>query len=140
MEQSLFRKKTMERISSPEQLSDYLKVTNPGIWIVLAAVIFLLVGIAAWSAIGTLETKADAKALVQDGAAQVIVMEVDSAEIKAGMPLRVASQEEGVISNVGEDEYGRVIAFANVSLPNGTYDAEIITEQIHPIRFLFESR
>lgn len=41
-EQSLFRKETMDRISSPEDLTDYLKVTNPGIWIVLAAVIVLV--------------------------------------------------------------------------------------------------
>ena len=140
MEQSLFRKKSMERISSPEQLSDYLKVTNPGIWIILAAVIFLLVGIAAWSAMGTLETKIDAKALVQDGVVQVVVVETASAGIKTGMPLRIASREEVVISDIDTDEYGRAVAFAKVSLPDGTYDAEIITEQIHPIQFLFESR
>lgn len=28
--QTVFRKKTMDRISSPEQLTDYLRVTNPG--------------------------------------------------------------------------------------------------------------
>ena len=42
---SLFRKETLDRISSPEQLTDYLRVTNPGIWVVLAAVILLLAGI-----------------------------------------------------------------------------------------------
>ena len=36
---SVFRKQTLDRISSPEQLTDYLRVTNPGIWVVLAAVI-----------------------------------------------------------------------------------------------------
>ena len=30
-EQKIFREKTIERISSPEQLTDYLRVTNPGI-------------------------------------------------------------------------------------------------------------
>ena len=35
MEQSLFRKKAMDRISSPEDLTSYLKVTNPGVWSVL---------------------------------------------------------------------------------------------------------
>ncbi|HAG12584.1 MAG TPA: NHLP bacteriocin system secretion protein, partial [Ruminococcus sp.] len=34
----VFRKKSLDRISSPEQLTDYLRVTNPGIWVVLAAV------------------------------------------------------------------------------------------------------
>ena len=54
--EQLFRKKTMERISSPEQLTDYLRVTNPGIWAVLIAVILILVGIIAWAAVGVLET------------------------------------------------------------------------------------
>ena len=30
---TLFRQKTLDRISSPEQLTDYLRITNPGIWI-----------------------------------------------------------------------------------------------------------
>ena len=58
--QTVFRQKTLERISSPEQLTDYLRVTNPGIWAVLAAVILLLAGLFAWSTVGTLETTADA--------------------------------------------------------------------------------
>ena len=42
---NIFRKKTLDRISSPEQLTDYLRVTNPGIWLVLATVVLLLAGI-----------------------------------------------------------------------------------------------
>lgn len=34
----MFRKEALERISSPEQLTDYLHVTNPGVWAVLVAV------------------------------------------------------------------------------------------------------
>ena len=41
MEQQLFRKESMERVSSPEILRDYLHVTSPAIWVVLAAVILL---------------------------------------------------------------------------------------------------
>ena len=50
--QTVFRKKTLDRISSPEQLTDYLRVTNPGIWVILAAVILLLAGVFAWSMVG----------------------------------------------------------------------------------------
>ena len=39
----IFRKSALDSISSPEQLTDYLKVTDPGVWIILAAVILLLV-------------------------------------------------------------------------------------------------
>ena len=44
-ESTLFRKKSMARISSPEDLTSYLRVTSPGMWIILAAVIALLVGL-----------------------------------------------------------------------------------------------
>ena len=47
--QTVFRKKTLDRIASPEQLTDYLRVTNPGIWVILVAVILLLAGVFAWS-------------------------------------------------------------------------------------------
>ena len=45
----LFREKSLERVSSPEQLNDYIKVTTPSVWLVLIAVILLLVGILTWS-------------------------------------------------------------------------------------------
>ena len=41
----IFRKKSIERISSPEQLHDYIRVTTPGVWLVLIAIIILLVGV-----------------------------------------------------------------------------------------------
>ena len=28
----LFREKNLERLESPEQLNDYLRVTSPGVW------------------------------------------------------------------------------------------------------------
>ena len=39
MSDQIFRKKSLDRISSPEQLNDYIRVANPGIWMILAAVI-----------------------------------------------------------------------------------------------------
>ena len=51
----IFRKKSMERVSSPEALNDYIRVTTPSVWIVLIALAALLVGILAWSVFGTVE-------------------------------------------------------------------------------------
>lgn len=137
MESNVFRKKTLDRISSPEQLSDYLQVSNPGIWIIMSAVVLLLLGIIAWSAVGVLESVVAAKAFVKDGEAKIVIISEGSKEINTGMSIRVAS-EEYLISKVVTDEYGRSIAIANVSLPDGDYDAEIVTQQIHPIEFLLE--
>ena len=137
--QTLFRKKAMARISSPEDLTSYLRVTSPGMWIILAAVIVLLAGLFAWSAVGTLETTVDATAIVQDHTAQIVAAGQGADSIQAGMPLRIASQEF-VIASVDYDEYGRATAYAEVPLPNGSYEASIVVEQTHPIEFLLESR
>lgn len=51
----IFRKKSMERVSSPEALNDYIRVTTPSVWIVLIALVILLVGMLAWSIFGTVE-------------------------------------------------------------------------------------
>ena len=53
----LFRKKSMDRVSSPEQLNDYIRVTSPGLWLVLAAGVILLAGMLAWSILGTVEVE-----------------------------------------------------------------------------------
>ena len=137
--QTLFRKKAMNRISSPEDLTGYLRVTSPGMWIILAAVIVLLAGLFAWSAVGTLKTTVDATAIVQDHTAQIVASGQGADELEAGMPLRIASQEF-VIALVDYDEYGRATAYAELPLPDGSYDATIVVEQTRPIEFLLESR
>ena len=138
-ESPLFRKKAMNRISSPEDLTSYLRVTSPGMWIILAAVIALLAGLFTWSAVGILETTVDATAIVQNHTAQIAASGQGADELQAGMPLRISSQEF-VIASVDFDEYGRATARAEVSLPDGTYDAKIVVEQTKPIEFLLESR
>ena len=50
---TLFREKSMEKVSSPEQLNDYIRVTTPSVWMVLLALVILLIGILAWSVFGT---------------------------------------------------------------------------------------
>ena len=135
--QPLFRKKTLDRISSPEQLTDYLRVTNPGIWVVLVAVILLLAGVFAWSLVGTLETSAEVKIAVSDHTAKVIPLGSES--LADGMPLRVSGQEYQIAFSE-TDEYGRSVGTAEVNLPDGTYDGTVVLEAVHPISFLLESR
>ncbi len=52
---NIFREKSLERVSSPEALNDYIRVTTPSVWIVLAATVLLLVGMLVWSIFGTVE-------------------------------------------------------------------------------------
>lgn len=55
----LFRSKSIQRVSSPEQLNDYIRVTTPSVWIVLIALVVLLAGMLAWSVLGRIEIHND---------------------------------------------------------------------------------
>ena len=134
---TIFRKTTLDRISSPEQLTDYLHVTNPGIWALLLAVLLLLGALFAWASVGTLETTAQARVLVENHTARIVMIGAET--LRDGMPLRIAS-EEYVIVSTGADEYGRSFGIAEVSLPDGDYDGTVVLEQTRPISFLLESR
>ena len=50
----IFRQKSIDRISSPEQLHDYIKVSSPGAWIILVAIIIFLVGELIWGVKGSI--------------------------------------------------------------------------------------
>ena len=133
----VFRQKTLERISSPEQLTDYLRVTNPGIWVALAAVILLLAGILVWSLVGSLETKAQATVVVKDRQAQVIT--AGSEELAAGMPLTVEGRSY-TLAAVEKDAYGRISGLLAVDLPDGSYEGSVVIDSVRPIDFLLRSR
>ncbi|MCR5791508.1 MAG: hypothetical protein K6G83_16650 [Lachnospiraceae bacterium] len=55
MENQIFREKSLERVSSPEELNDYIRVTTPSVWIILAAVVFLLLGLLVWAVFGRID-------------------------------------------------------------------------------------
>lgn len=48
MNNSIFRKKSIDKVTSPEELNDYIRVVSPGVWLVMAAVILLLAGAIVW--------------------------------------------------------------------------------------------
>ena len=141
MQSHLFRKSTVERVSSPEQLQDYMRVTNPGIWMVLAAVIVLLAGLLAASALVKVETTVEAKGEIAQAGGEVVMTLTPEAgqAVREDMPVRLAGQD-GRVAYVYESD-GETIVKAELdkaaeALPAGTYDVEIVTETLSPISFL----
>ena len=57
MENSIFREKSMSEINSPEKLNEYIKVSSPGTWMIILAVIILIVGMAVWGTFSKIEVK-----------------------------------------------------------------------------------
>lgn len=130
----LFRRENLNRLSSPEDLNDFLKVVNPSSWVILSSVFLILAGMFVWSLVGTLEKKITASAEVSNGVAHFIIKDN---VIKSGMPVKIADTESSM-QNVGINKNGNYIASANVpEMADGIYEAKITIEYITPIKFLF---
>ncbi len=56
---AIFRQKSLERITSPEQLDDYIKVTTPSVWLILFATLLLIFGTLFWAVFGKIQVNTD---------------------------------------------------------------------------------
>lgn len=130
MNRQLFRKSSMDRISSPEQLNDYIRVTNPGVWLVLAAVIVLLMGACVWGTFGRLETKITVPVQVAGGEARLVLEDGQQADPDA--PVVIGGREFSLGPEVGGGAYS-----VSVDLPDGEYQAQVVTERTAPMSFVF---
>ena len=156
MAEQIFREKSLKKISSPEELNDYVKVANPGIWLLLVGVIILLVGFFAWGALGQIETKIDAACVSEDGKLKVYVKEADMNEITLNTELTINDEEYKIrsisddpvqvdslfneymlhIGNLKEGEWVYVLNLDS-NLKAGVYKAKVVKEKIKPLSLLF---
>ena len=156
MNDKIFRKKSIDRMSSPEQLNDYIKVTNPGVWMVLAAIVILLIGVCGWGVFGTLETKLSVAAVSQDGQTLLYVKEDNMASVQENMsvyigdeiykvtsvsaqPVAVTEEISEYARHTGELSIGEWVYIVQIdgNMPDGAYKAQIVTDSVSPLYFVF---
>ncbi len=158
MEKGLFRQKSIDRISSPEALHDYMRVTSPRLWMILAAVILLLVGFIVYASTVTLENTKAVRVQVEyyhmseeqtgtgetaDGFLITCSLPANQLEVvKTGMKLRIGENEghvSWIYSSDDEDEITLIFTMDHISHPltEGEYDAELVLETTTPISFLW---
>ncbi len=156
MNTNLFRKSSIDRVNSPEQLNDYIRVANPSVWILLAAIVVLLVGVVIWGVFGSVETKVNTTLIVQNGTVSAYVSSDNISSLKEGMTVRV-DDKEGVIESINKTpveisntfssyflylsglQTGDFVYEVNVNLSgveDGIYSASIVVDSINPIYFV----
>ena len=137
MENPIFRKKSLDRISSPEALDDYLHVTTPSVWLTLIAIIMLLIGILIWSYVASIDSFATGRAQVENGK---MYIEFDNEQIarnvQSGMTV-IAGETQSRISSVGVDSRGNIFAQAPTELADGYYVVDVLFKQTQVIHLLF---
>ncbi|HEX8363287.1 MAG TPA: hypothetical protein VF613_24420, partial [Longimicrobium sp.] len=99
--QRIFRKVALDRLSSPEQLDQVMRVTRPGGWIALAAIGALLLTALVWGIAGTISDKVSGQGIL----------------VKSGGVLEVVATTPGRVTDVSvspgdEVTAGQVVAWA----------------------------
>ena len=126
--EEIFRKKSLDRIKSPESLNDCIRVANPGVWLVLIAAIALLIGACLWGVLGRIETTVETEIRAEDGIA------ICSTEAADYLFVRVNDTDYSILA---AERGSSGVELVCPGIPDGTYPAEIVTERIQPMEFLF---
>lgn len=133
MNEKIFREKSLKRIKSPESLGDYIRISSPAVWIILAAVLLLLVGACVWGFAGKIETTAECNAVAKDGEVICLFDAANLPQISVGMPVRIDGAEYPITRIDAE----HCFAYAYADVPDGNYKLQIIIESIRPCELLF---
>lgn len=155
MNEQLFRKKSIDRVSSPEQLDAYIRVANPGVWMVLIAIALLLAGACVWGVLGHLDTTVNAVAVSENGTVTVYVKEAEASSVQKGMPVRIGDTDwtvtdipaapvavDGSFSDytlhVGNFQAGEWVyaVQTDARLPQGVFSTQIVVERVAPMSFV----
>ena len=151
----LFRSKSLQRISSPEELNDYVRVANPGVWMALGAIVLLLAGFLLWAAFGSVNTTVKAVLSTENNQTKCFVSETDAERISEGMTV-VSEGREYTIAQTEVDYFkadnvltdyekhaldldeGEWVCLVELdgTAENGVHTATIITESVNPIKFI----
>ena len=152
MQNQLFRKKSIERISSPEQLHDYMRVTSPRLWMLLSAILVLLAGFLIYASTATMENTLPIQVHVEteetgneNGTEKSTVVYAElplsyKDIVSSGMDVRLAD-DRGKVAFIysDDDSVGMMIQMEkeNVNYRDGVYEGQLVVESTTPISFLW---
>ena len=140
----LFREKSIELIESPEALNDYLQVTSPGVWIVLASIVFLLIGACIWGVFGHIDSTTiclvPQEALESVISNRIVTVEDIDFELQPTVlnPVIISEETDVYLIIAGNFTVGDVVYEIplTTSMEEGVYSGTIVTETLSPISLL----
>lgn len=137
MSEEIFRKKSLDKIKSPENMNDYVRVSNPGIWLLLISVIALLTGACVWGVCGHVDRTLPIAVQVENGEIVCYAESTDIEDLKPGLAVKI-DDIDGVVTEIGErNANGYEIVVQMNSVPaDGFYSGKVVVENISPISFI----
>lgn len=161
MENSIFRKESIQSVSSPEQLNDYIKVSGVSVWLIIAAAFILLAAALVWSVVGSLTTTLKTTGFAENGCAVCYVE--DAGALTVGSVVSFSDGTKGTVSEIAASplsknevtekyadscndfalyslelsEWNYAVTIASPNTPDGFVSAELTAESVHPISFIW---
>lgn len=147
---SIFRKESLDRVESPEQLDEYIKVSHPKVWVILAALLVAAVAVIVWSVVGTLPQTMTVKGVTVGGNVIHCYEDVENANTnligcKANISLPDGTNINGEVESVSQNPYsqeeiqteiGEDWLVENVISGNYSYEIRVIAEEEIPADML----
>ncbi len=164
MNNDLFRKESLNNMSSPEQLNDYIKVSNPSIWLILISICILLISFLVWCFAGNIPTTIDNNAAIINNQIICYLDSDDASKVRPGMNVSTSNGLNGVVESIDniplssnevssqiksdyifqylcKSEWNIKVTISisdnNSTINNELIEISIITDTVKPISFLF---
>lgn len=153
---TIFRDKSIERISSPDQLNDYIKLANPGIWFILMAILILLAGACIFGTVGHIDSYVPGVVISENNQAVCLVKKEYGSRFSSDMyirsngieykvslsdakPITLTPDVDSYALFAGNMQIGEWVYEVAVDgeITEGIYEVQLVTERISPLSFIF---
>lgn len=133
---NLFRQESLDRIESPEKLDQYIKVSNPGTWILILALLLVVLGAGIWAFTGSLPETIETQGLsMEDNQVVVYIEPSQTQEELVGKEVHLTlpdnSTVTGTVSSVSEVP----VSFEEIAQD---VDSQWILEEIVPEGYSYQ--
>lgn len=159
MANSIFRKQSLDRVNSPEQLNDYIKTSHLSVWLVIFAVLILILSVFVWAIFGSLDTTVTVDGVSNGGS--VVCFTDNIGDIKVNNNVKIGDTTgtvtyvsqtpvayEDAVKLADTDEYtlycldlakfNYVVEIeVDDTVSQGYILADIVVEKISPVSFIF---
>lgn len=88
-QQSLFRKEYIERMQSPEKIDEYIRVSTPRAWTLVAALALIVSGVVVWGFVGSIPKTMTVDGVIANGPIGDVSMDEEAVFL---LPVDVAGQ------------------------------------------------
>lgn len=149
----IFRQKALDKVASPDRLDEYIKVSNPSVWLLLGAICAFLLGVGIWCIFGNISDVQPALLRIENGEATCLIDQSRASKLVPGDKVEAAGVEGTVVevggqpvpaSELSDAELAVVnpqstwVALASVAIdmPDGDYAANVTVEEYQPINLL----